>query len=191
MEATQLVVDRAEARRLWRDYRKHQHYSAPIDAEIQRTYQLIAQGRVIIKAIESIVEAGLDQEDLPKLAIVRADAEHCFWRPNPRGGGVFCRKSIWNAERLRDSITIADGTWSGQQQGKWQFQAITPIIPLPLRPKRGLENYHVLFEAEWTRAIPLDPILLRRVGRGDIWLVVAAWDLTPVEQAALAARLNG
>ena len=63
-------------------------------------------------------------------------------------------------------------------------------IPLQLRPKRGLENYHVLCEAEWTgKAPPDDPMLLRRIGRADLWLVVAGWDLTAVEKAALATRL--
>lgn len=39
--------------------------------------------------------------------------------------------------------------------------------------------------------MPKDPYLLRRIGKGDMWLVVAAWDLTEVERAALATRLNG
>jgi hypothetical protein len=31
---------------------------------------------------------------------------------------------------------------------------------------------------------------LRRVGSGDLWIVTAAWDLTAVEQAALAGRIR-
>ena len=33
-------------------------------------------------------------------------------------------------------------------------------------------------------------VLLRRMGRGDLWLVMAAWDLTEVERAALQARVT-
>jgi hypothetical protein len=69
-------------------------------------------------------------------------------------------------------------------------EAIVPIVPVYLRPKRGLANYHVLWEAEWRRIPPHDPMLLRRIG-GDMWLVVAQWDLTEVERAALATRING
>lgn len=65
-----------------------------------------------------------------------------------------------------------------------------PLIPLKFRPKTGIANYHILFEAEWERVVPKDPLLLRRLGAADLWLVVAAWDLTEVEQAALAARVN-
>jgi hypothetical protein len=52
-----------------------------------------------------------------------------------------------------------------------------------------MQNYHVLFEAVWSKAPPSDPFLLRRLGKGDLWLVLAMWDLTEVERAALAARL--
>jgi len=64
-----------------------------------------------------------------------------------------------------------------------------PIIPGYLRPKRGLQNYHILWEAEWSRGVPVDPYLLRRIGQGDLWLVVAAWELTEVERAAMSTRV--
>lgn len=43
METEQIVIDRGKARELWRDYRKHQHWSEPIDREVMHTYQAIAQ----------------------------------------------------------------------------------------------------------------------------------------------------
>lgn len=73
---------------------------------------------------------------------------------------------------------------------RWRATALVPTPPLNLRPKRGLANYHVLWEAEWTRIVPHDPLLLRRIGRSDMWVVVAAWELTPVERAALATRIT-
>jgi hypothetical protein len=191
MQTQELVVDRAQARELWRTYRQHQHYSKPIDWEVQRAYQLLAQGRLLIRAIGSIVAAGLNAEHLPKLAIVRADAAECFWRPDQRGGGVFSgsNKYKWRANTAKHEIAIPPGTWPSTA-AHWSHRAVTPLIPLPLRPKRALQAYHILFEAEWSRAVPLDPMLLRRVGEADMWLVVAAWDLSPVEQAALAARIR-
>lgn len=183
------MVSRLEARDLYRKYRTHQHYQQPIDWAIQRSFQLIAQGRVVIRAIESIRNAGLNEDKLPKLAMVRADAEYCYWRPGYHGGGVFCREGSWKAEKLKDSIHILDGTWAEQARGEHQYRALTPLVPIYLRPKRALQAYYVLFEAEWTTTIPIDPLLVRRIGTGDFWVVCAAWNLTPVEQAALAARL--
>jgi hypothetical protein len=191
MQTETIVVDRAEARALYRKYREHQHYARPIDWEIQRTYQLIAQGRIVIKAIDSIVAAGLNDERLPKLAIVRADAEECFWLPT-RGGGAFAMTNVSWRDREHHSrrITIAEGTWPEQSRDRRSHRTVVPLIPIHLRPKRGLQNYHALWEAEWRPAPPLDPLLLRRIGVSDLWVVLAAWDLTEVERAALAARIS-
>lgn len=66
METQQITLERDAARALWRKYREHQHYAKPIDWEIQRTYQLIAQGRLVIKALESIRTAGVGEDGLPQ-----------------------------------------------------------------------------------------------------------------------------
>jgi hypothetical protein len=71
----------------------------------------------------------------------------------------------------------------------WTYEAQVPLIPIHMRPRRGIENYHVLWEAEWSKRYPVDPFLLRRFGE-DAWLVVAAWDLTEVERAVMSARLS-
>lgn len=46
METQHVTLDREKARELYQAYKKHQHYSQPIDYEVQRTYQLLAQGKV-------------------------------------------------------------------------------------------------------------------------------------------------
>lgn len=89
MDVKALALDKAKARELYREYKKHQNYSSPIDHEIQRTCQLIAQGRTVIQAIESIKAAGLNEEGFPKLAIARATQERCFLRLNADGSAEF------------------------------------------------------------------------------------------------------
>lgn len=200
IQAATIKVDREQARELYRTYRKHAHYAKPIDREIQRTYQLIAQGRVIIRAIESIKAAGLNEEFKPKLAIARADAEEVFCRIEQNGSGYYSLDS-WprgefsgNRKDTARTIRFPAGTFSredGRNVAMYSTSAKLPLIPVHLRPKRALASYHCMWEAEWSPTPPSDPMLLRRIGRADLWLVVACWDLTPVEQAALAARLNG
>jgi hypothetical protein len=204
METVKVEMPRSEARELYRDYKKHQHYSSPIDQEIQRTYQLIAQGRVVIRALDSVVAAGVGADGFPKLALVRADSEYCrvhMHRPTQRDARCGVIMSFKNLRaRGRGSragpqqrVDFPQGSfiWA-HSPGDWSAygEAIVPIIPAPLRPKRGLANYHILFEAEWSRVVPKDPLLLRRIGKGDLWLVCAAWDLTEVERAALQARVH-
>jgi hypothetical protein len=33
-------------------------------------------------------------------------------------------------------------------------------------------------------------MLLRRIGQADLWIVCAAWELTEIERAVLAARVS-
>lgn len=189
-------VDREQAKDLYKSYKAHVHYSTPVDREIQRTYQLIAQGRVVIRVIDSIKAAGVNEAKQPKLAICRADAADCWLEIGGDGSGVYSMdqwpKTRWRAGggllHWRRSVQMPAGTFTHQTR---KIKATLPIIPIHLRPKRGLANYHVLWEAEWQPVPPRDPLLLRRVGRSDLWLVVAAWDLTEVERAVLATRMNG
>jgi len=192
MQVERLIVDRKQARDLWRQYKTHQHYEAPIDEEIRRTYQLIAQGRTVIRALDSIRAAGFidTRFALPKLALIRADAAHCHLTMDRDGSAQFSMDR-WPQERhWRRTVILPRGTFPPRTD-RSLAEAIVPMVPIHLRPKRGLQNYHILFEAEWQRVVPKDPMLLRRLGKGDLWLVLAAWDLTEVERAALAARLNG
>jgi hypothetical protein len=82
-------------------------------------------------------------------------------------------------------------TWGNTRErtSRSDHEAMVPMIPAHLKPRRGLANYHILWEAEWERVPPRDPYLLRRIGKADLWLVVAHWDLTEVERAALSTRV--
>jgi hypothetical protein len=196
IETVKLDVDRARARDLYRDYKKHQHYTPPIDAEIRRTYQLIAQGRVVIKAIESVVKAGLNEQKLPKLAIARADMPRCRLLSRADGSiTMTADQRHWRRNNARSSLwqDFSAGSFPGVRSTMGRnHEALVPEIPERLRPKRGLENYHVLWEADWAPVVSKDPLLLRRIGPAtDLWLVVAAWDLTDVEQIVLQARVSG
>jgi hypothetical protein len=149
-------------------------------------YQKLAQGRLVIKALESIVSAGVNDKGLPKLAIARADATICHLSIHGNGAAAMA-KARWSRRNNTTTFNFPTGTFNG---AVWKHaEAVVPIVPLHLRPKRAMQNYHVLFEADWTKAPPHDPFLLRRLGKGDLWVVLAMWDLTEVEKAALTARL--
>jgi hypothetical protein len=195
METESIQMKVADARRLYRKYKEHAHYSTPIDDEIRRAYQLLAQGRLVIRALESIRLAGVDDDGLPKLAIVRADAEMCYFtHAERRADARFSSVNGWsNGHWHRHHIHMPRGSFPGLPDRPIfkAAEAVVPLVPIHLRPKRGLANYHVLWEAEWQPVPPIDPMLLRRIGRADMWVVVAMWNLTEVERAALAARVNG
>lgn len=175
-------VDKAAAQDALREYRKHRDSATPEDLAIMRAYEQIARGRVVVSAYESVRHAGRFPSGLPKLALIRADVRDCHCQardtsvefseasPNRRWG---TKRAILAIDRLPQG-EYANGV------------ATVPLIPLPQRPKASLENYHILWEADW-KEVPRDPLLLRKL-KGDLWLVLAAWDLTEVERAVLAQR---
>src|SRR5262245_37526237 len=73
-----VALERSKAKTLYQDYKKHLHYAKPIDKEIGRAYQLLAQGRLIIRVFDSIKNAGVNENGLPILALARADWKECF-----------------------------------------------------------------------------------------------------------------
>lgn len=197
MNVETLKVDRSKARELHQLYRKHAR--TPMDAEIRRAYKEIAAGRMVIQAVASIEAAGMFTEGpyvgYPKLALARADSTHVevhqnnsecvFFSFTPENKVRYGEVGQSYAKDRRFAARIAGSTWKHDARG-----ATMPMIPPHLRPKEALSSYHVLWEAEWSRRVPpRDPYLLRRIG-GDMWLVVAAWDLTDVERAAMAHRLS-
>lgn len=184
MKVEALKMEPEAARELWRKYQTHRAYQAPHDAEIAAIYKRIAQGKTVIRALESIRAAGMNEQGMPKLAIARADAAMCYFR---RSSGYchFRSNDRW-AKAMSKNIRV---DWPTIKSNDPDGEAVVPIIPVHLRPKRGLANYHILWEAEWSKTYPADPYLLRRFG-GDAWLVVAAWDLTDVERAVMSSRLN-
>ena len=200
METQTVQIDRDKAQELFREYKKHQHYSKPIDRECMRAYQLIAAGRMIIQALESVrvagVKTGGEDAGFPILALCRADATSCTAQMSHDGSCTMnadnarqrMQRHNWQAMPSRSILSWVSGSFPAKRD-KWRATALVPSPPLNLRPKRGLQNYHVLWEAQWTKVPPYDPMLLRRIGRADLWLVVAHWDLTAVERAALSTRM--
>lgn len=197
MEAVNIEMDAAEALRLYKAYQRDRHFETPIDREIKRTYREIAKGNTVIKALESIVAAGVHADGTPKLGLVRADQTRCVMRRSEDGSFRMAAPSHISTSRPAAdmSFSFPAGSLPPQKDstpyGWWQpREAVVPIIPLHLRPRTGLDGYHILWEAEWNRTVPIDPFLLKRLGKGDLWLVVAAWDLTEVERAALQSRVR-
>ena len=135
------------------------HWSAPIDRELTRAYQLIAQGRAVDRALE-VGQCGVDsagENGLPKLALCRADAMvllrhrsrrlgHDDRRRQPRphlmGPGPPPSGTILNS---RSILAWPARSFPYNESARtWRRQSLVPPCP-HLRPKRGLQNYHVLW----------------------------------------------
>jgi hypothetical protein len=196
MQVANIEIDKYEAAELYREYREHRHYSAPVDEEIKSAYRAISRGKMVIRAIESVVQGGLNKQGLPHLALARADQKkvHLLARKNGSAlmsdgdnlyyyqhKGKLPPDTVFNFPRGSFPFNLAKDEFR-----TWTF---LPDIPERHKPKWKLENYHILWEATWDKVPTKDPYLLRRIGDADLWLVVAMWDLSEVERAALATRM--
>ncbi len=200
MQTSVIKMDRDEARQRYGEYLAAVHYGTGMDREIARAYRLLAQGKLLIRALESVRVAGLGEDGLPKLAICGAQYKSCHLELHKDGSAKFT-PDRWERAQSRihrlpaGSFQFDDrGFLRRQWGGKMGFSptsehtAIVPIVPANLRPKAKLSNYHILWEADW-QDVPVDPMLIQRLGKGDLWVVHAAWNLTEVERAAMRAHV--
>lgn len=213
MDLTTIEMERPKAREAFLDYRRAlREKASEVDAEIMRGYRELARGRQLIRLSETIRAGGVELYEFgqgkgrpkfrvlaPRLAVCRATAERCYTNGvEPHGRAEFRsrpgrelaphnRRDRVRIDGLEDPGDLAadSWTWSGRE-----LVAVAPIVPPRLRPERGIAQMHLLFEAEWARhtpPAPVDPALIRHIG-GDLWAVLAIWDLTPLERAVLEGR---
>jgi hypothetical protein len=139
---------------------------------------------------------------LPRLAIAPAEARFVYTLGVQRGGRVeLCDQSNpwWNYRKGRVTIDAGFELPAGFEPGyeltaygRQAWSAMVPLVPPKHRPARGLGGHHVFWEVdEWRWSMlpppPRDPALLRHVG-GDIYAVLATWELTELERLVLEGR---
>lgn len=200
IDAATMKVDYFQATTAYRNYRQaiKENRATKDDVTLARAYHALLRGRKIIDVGAAIATTGVDQERRPKLAIARADWPRVFARRDDDGKFRFTGRSSDWGRRPAGEIAVripdvqhqerrSDGVWRPVGEG----QAQVPTIPPQFRPKGPLADYHILFEAVWQRVPPVDPLLVKQLGGRDslLFVVLAAWDLSPLEQAVLRAKL--
>lgn len=210
VEFTTIESARDEARRQFLVYRKAVREAKDADqkkadAIVMRGYREIAKGRPVLDLMKVMQGAGIREDNwYPKLAICNADATHCCVEMRESGGVTFYAGRSARAPKNRrvalpaSTLPTFQRDWTGKSlhtstRRNWsawspEAEAVVPTIPPQYRPPFQLGNYHLLWEAVWTKAVPEDPILLRHLG-GNLFAVLAQWDLSPLEQAVLRGRL--
>lgn len=190
MNLTTIEVSEEEAAARLKEYEGalRQERSAE-DEAIAAAYRAAARGLPIIRLTEAIQTGGWFDNGLPRLAIIRADAKQCF--VNVRSDHlIYADTQRWdNRGALVGSHTVLVPIVPTVHH--WaRGQTVVPLVPPRHRPKRSrLRNFHILWEVEaWTPVPARDPALLRYI-RGDLWAVMATWDLTELERAVLSARV--
>lgn len=206
MELTTITMDRTEARKRFLEYRasiRARHSRE--DEQIMRGYRALSQGKQIIDLPATIRHGGAivvpggrwDRRPTwaPRLAVMRADQPWCHVWTKADGSVTFHHEGDPKTNETRNVVRLPVGTLPapppGEQPGYsyWSLRAMVPPVPPALRPADNIGNYHVLWEAEWERVAPKDPALLKHIG-GDLYAVLAVWDLTELERSVLGGRFT-
>lgn len=208
-----ITMDRNKAREAFLDYRRsvRERLTAE-DEQIMNGYKALSRGQQLINLREVISAGGTHPSGLPRLAVARADTNWVYAERDQNGALTFWPNSDWNSRvsSLAGGVyrfptaTLPNCTQLGCDMTKpsyrhlhanqWskQLRAMVPNVPPALRPVAKLHNFTTLFEVDkWEKAPrpPGDPALLKHIG-GELWAVLAIWDLTPLEQAVLSGRLT-
>lgn len=199
MNASIIEMPQDEARTKLLAYQEEHHSdAAEFNAACEVGYESLAAGKRLLHLSKSFRQAGLDEKDRPRLAIARADRKEVSmrWR---RRIAVF-NASYKSEEHARNSCPtlIRDVSMEAPNAVEtWRrWFALAPAVPADVRPPTGqLRQWFVLWEVEeWfassrTMTAPRDPFLLEHIG-GELYAVLAEWELTPLEQAVLEGSLS-
>jgi len=179
------------------------------DEVLMHSYRALSKGMRILNVADVIRNGGLDANGLPRVAIAGADWGHCHihrehdriifaegrwihWDyghqrfQNRRGERVIAFLETGFPEELRNPALRNERKYASLGGN---VKALVPSVPAYLRPTGSLTLYTILWEAEWDTTPPVDPLLLRHIA-GNMYSVLAQWDLTPLEQAVLEGRIG-
>jgi len=157
------------------------------DVLLYLALKAMVRGKKVIDLNLAIGNGGRDAQGRPRLAIARADWPRVICHGSQTAFRFMAR--AWGRGPTSKIDVPASTFAAAAVRDPWHINcsAQVPSIPPQFRPAGKLLRYHVIFEAEWDHRPPVDPLLVQRL-RGPFCVVLAAWDLTPLEQAVLRAR---
>lgn len=195
LDAAQMIIDPDEAEAKLREYEEliAADRTAEDDA-IAAGYRAARRGLGVISLQAVFGAGGFHADDgLPRLAVARATDQNCFVRWD--GDDLVFSDDGWHAANRgalvgEHSVRVVSPQGRPTSWRRWSGSTMVPITPPRFRPRRPrrLSRCHVLWEVDhWQHEPPRDPALLRHI-RGDLWAVLAVWNLTELERAVLAQR---
>ena len=201
MNVETITMPAHEARKKLAAYRRALHRRADDDYKAAaRGYEELAKGRPLLDLGSVFRDVPVDARGRPRLAIARADRQQvrfAHWRTHDtatfrtdafRGGAARARSpGLFRTVPFRERRST-EGWLTGH--------ALVPMVPADARAAAGFPDIakcFILWEVEEWADQPIiaqpdrDPFLLRHLG-GDLYAILAAWDLTELERAVMAGR---
>ena len=201
MDVATIKMPKHKARERFNEYAEalKTREPTPEDTAAMQGYKALADGKDVLDLFAVFRNSEGDAERRPRLAIGRAHWKFVAVGRTEEGSAIFQEtkrlgesiyihsKSAWHRRIRLPSGTLHNSARPGGGGGRENLHAIVPTIPPTIRPPRALHRYVILWEAEWKRVPPVDPLLLRQLA-GGLYVILASWDLTELERAVLGGR---
>ncbi len=195
MTLEMLTVPVEQAKRKLDAYRKElARRRKPLDDEISRlatAYERAVEGTPVIQLSAAIVAGGTFADGLPRVAIARSDRRRVTAGRSPWRDTVRCGWRRYDLRAPWEEETLEIGVAWPRPTAEVRGETIVPLVPPDALEAAGvgrsrLPKLLTLFEVEaWRPVPPVDPALLQHIA-GDLYAVLATWDLTPLERAVIA-----
>jgi hypothetical protein len=210
MDPNIVTMPKDEALAKFESYRDAVRVSrAAADRMMMKAFRALSEGKGVLDLTQALAKGGAFEDGvLPKLAVMRADQEIVYFARGSTGGFYSNSERYYlhgrnrKAENARLQFGLPQGSlpayWSQPgytsehfKKGHRTHSAAVPPIPPEHRPSDAFSKYCILWEVDkWEpHSPPGDPILLQPIG-GDLYAVLAHWDLTDVERMVLGAILG-
>lgn len=200
MNVAMIEMPKTDAREKLQEYRTALKTHRDIYLrDLAHAYYQLSRGRSVIDIIDAFKTAGQHSNGDPRLALCRADRKKVRLDKNSDGSAEFWGVNGNNeitTRRPDRKLPAQSFEWPIDTTRSWRpptrarLSAPVPIIPAAHIPPGALENYFILWEVHtWTMEPPTDPILLRPLTR-TLFVVLAQWDLTPIEQAVMRGAMQ-
>lgn len=198
MKIESISIPKEEAQKEWKEYNKIlKERQEKYLKDMKNLYYHLKEGRKVLDIYKVFKDAGVSDAGFPKMAISLADKKTVYFLEDAKGSGRFSYDS-WRGEWYKSDVLLPSNTFPEKRDEKGvpldsyklkTLHTTVPIVPARYLPKGKLENYYILWEVEtWEEIIPpKDPILLRRIN-DNMFVVLAFWDLTPLERAIIHGR---
>lgn len=190
MNVSTITMPPAEAQTKLDAYRARLRRRA--DAEYEHAaagYAALAAGQPLLDLVEVFAETGLGEDGRPRLAIARADRRQV--RVSVGRGWLTFDSRLRLAGRTNPTLRI-NVAFAGDSRWR-EGWSLVPMVPADVHPGADLAKLFTLWEVEvWAdrpllAVPPYDPYLLRHIA-GDLYAVIAEWDLTELERAIMKGR---
>jgi hypothetical protein len=198
MNPDKITMDADQAQRKMEAALRERHADAlEFHQACAAAYQHLANGRQLLSLSAAIRAGGIGADGRPRFAVARADRPQVYleWRRN-NPIVHYCAETqptAWHAGRFASLNRFVDlrQTFDDARRSLRTGYARVPAVPADVRPAVGqLRDWFILWEVdEWADRShlappPRDPFLLEPIG-GDLYAILAHWELTDLERAIM------